>query len=105
MSVHHQEMTVTLSHVLLGGGGGYAHPQHPFLGSAPVIIKCIKKREFIYGSIFFRILEVLLVGCVTTSVAFFSPIYLAYCKTLPQVLYVRQDEGLSAFFDCHVGSK
>ncbi|KAK2556531.1 H(+)/Cl(-) exchange transporter 6 [Acropora cervicornis] len=31
-----------------------------------------------------RILEVLLVGCVTTSVAFFSPIYLAYCKTLPQ---------------------
>ena len=54
---------------------------------------------------FFRILEVLLVGCVTTSVAFFSPIYLAYCKTLPQVLYVRQDEGLSAFFDCHVGSK
>ena len=44
-------------------------------------------------------------GCVTTSVAFFSPIYLAYCKTLPQVLYVRQGEGLSAFFDCHVGSK
>ncbi|XP_068700527.1 H(+)/Cl(-) exchange transporter 6-like isoform X2 [Montipora foliosa] len=30
-----------------------------------------------------RILEVLLVACITTSVAFFSPIYLAYCKTLP----------------------
>ena len=42
-------------------------------------------------------------GCVTTSVAFFSPIYLAYCKTLPQVLYVRQGEGLSAFLTVMLG--
>ena len=32
-----------------------------------------------------RILEALLVGFITTSIAFFGPIYLASCKTLPAV--------------------
>lgn len=32
-----------------------------------------------------RILEALLVGFITTSIAFFGPIYLASCKTLPVV--------------------
>lgn len=34
---------------------------------------------------YYRILEAVLVGFLTTSVAFFGPIYLARCKTLPPV--------------------
>ena len=41
-----------------------------------------------------RILEALLVGFITTSIAFFGPIYLASCKTLPAVsLFLKHLPG------------
>lgn len=55
--------------------------------SSSVKMTCctIQLVESLEISLYYRILEAVLVGFLTTSVAFFGPIYLARCKTLPPV--------------------